>query len=335
MIFDLDLTYNQDDILNNISEKDIYEYFLSKPVERGKLYNCFFHEDNRPSMGLYSNRNSKYLTYKCFSCGESGNIFELVKKLTGIEDIQDIYRYIINNFGNKELNKNSTILNTINNNFNIKNSFDLDNKVSIYPKFRSWDIRDYDYWKQYGITFDILEKFNVKPCSSVYMRTSRGNYIQYALDSKSYPIYHYYCNGNSTIYKPLNSSGRWLKNSGIWDVYGLEQLEFNNNIVFITSSLKDVMTLYNLGYSAVAPQGEGMIIPDKIIDYLFAISNKLILFYDNDSPGKQLTNKLKEYYNIESILIPDNFPKDISDYYKKYNEENSKKLITNLLKNVY
>src|SRR5690606_21303742 len=100
--------------------------------------------------------------------------------------------------------------------------------------------------------------------------------------------------------------------------------------LFITSSLKDVMVLNVLGEWAIAPHGEGILIPDKIIDYLFATWEEIIIFYDNDEAGVNYAKAHSNYYNIKSISIPYKEYKDPSDFVQDYGIERGKDLIKEL-----
>jgi DNA primase len=103
--------------------------------------------------------------------------------------------------------------------------------------------------------------------------------------------------------------------------------------------MKDVMVLRELGYNAIAFNSEG--IPTKgengkfvaeTIEHLKSRFEHVILFLDNDAPGKEYTKKISTKYNLKSILIPDNEPKDISDYIAKYGRRKTKRMLNKQLK---
>ena len=48
-------------------------------VKRGNKASCPFHQDRNPSMSFKNNR------FKCFSCGESGSVIDLVMKLLNVD----------------------------------------------------------------------------------------------------------------------------------------------------------------------------------------------------------------------------------------------------------
>lgn len=330
MIFDFSILKNNkaEDVLNIISEQDVYSFYLEEEIKPQKLHKCCFHEDDTPSLGFY--KSTKYLNYKCFGCGASGNIFEFVKNKFNIsynESIERIRRDLIGS-PTTSISRTSEMGRQIPGN----RSF-YDFKTEIYPTFKNFTKVDYDYWNQYYISLELLSKYKVNACSVVYYRNSI-KYDMYAKYSNSNPIYHYNIDGSSKIYRPLNSNktGKWFQNCSSWDIQGLEQIPYNNDIVFITSSLKDCMVLNVLGYAAIAPHGEGVRLPHKILDYVFATNKWVILFYDNDEAGIKYSKAHSEEYGIPYITIPNEYKgKDISDFVKFYNLNQGKILIDSLI----
>lgn len=74
----------EDDLKNIQAQADIVDIVSSYiPVEKkGKNYKaiCPFHEDHDPSMTI----NTEKQIYKCFVCGEGGNVFKFVSKMENI-----------------------------------------------------------------------------------------------------------------------------------------------------------------------------------------------------------------------------------------------------------
>ncbi|QDV25292.1 CHC2 zinc finger domain-containing protein [Aureliella helgolandensis] len=55
-------------------------------IKKGKssFVSCLFHKDQKPSMSLYTLPNGEW-RYKCFSCGEKGDVFDLVQRHNNVE----------------------------------------------------------------------------------------------------------------------------------------------------------------------------------------------------------------------------------------------------------
>lgn len=327
MIFKISKEITNKDILELVPEENLYSFYFEQNIKPNKLYNCCFHEDKTPSLGFYKSSTGKQLLYKCFSCGATGNIFEFVKQKFNLN-----YRESVNKIKEDFFRKDIGI-NTFSNKKTQYEILPTYKKTEIYPKFRNWLKIDFDYWNQYHIPLELLIKYDINPCSTVYVKNNKG-YYQYALHKNNNPIYHYNVDGSSKIYRPLstNKKGKWLQNCSNFDIQGLKQIPFNNDLLFITSSLKDILVLNLLGYAAIAPHGEGVLIPDKIMDYLFATNKEIILWYDNDEVGLTYSKQHSKYYGINYILIPNEYKeKDPSDFVKEYGLDNLNLLINSII----
>lgn len=319
-------------ILDYVSEEDIYSYYLGVNINPNKLHKCCFHEDRTPSLGFYNRDGVLY--YNCFGCGAHGDVFEFIKILFNLSYGESINK-IREDFN---VGKQHSILSGATPKIysfggSTISSFDSRKRTEITPIFRNFRRLDFDYWNQYHIPLDLLIKYEVTPCESVYVKNKAGELYQFAIHSNNNPIYHYNLDGSSKVYRPLNPTkkGKWLSNTNAFDIQGLKQLPKENDVTFLTSSLKDVMFLDVLGYNSVASGGEGILVPDKIMDYIFAVSKEVILFYNNDEAGIKYSKAHSKYYNIKSIMLPEEFPKDPSDLGKEYGLEYSKMLIESLL----
>ena len=198
-----------------------------------------------------------------------------------------------------------------------------------------------EYFHKFGITDTTLLKYNVYPIKTLYC-----NETAVARGSKSNPLFAY-CSSSGRIkwYRPLakDSTKKWGGNTSAGDVWGFEQLPKKGQIVFITSSLKDVMVLHELGYNAICFNGEGYGIGTgdsaRIVkDYISRLEKRFehIIFYmDNDEPGIAFSEKLKQQYRKKYIVNKPNTPKDISDYVKLKSIHNGKRTIKRLLSKLF
>jgi DNA primase len=93
--------------------------------------------------------------------------------------------------------------------------------------------------------------------------------------------------------------------------------------------MKDVMTLYSLGISAIAPNSETQFVSEKVLEELKQRFEHIVLLYDNDLTGVRFTNKLrKQYPELIVTLIPRKTgAKDISDHYYMYGRNKTLELI--------
>nr|DAE19933.1 MAG TPA: DNA primase [CrAss-like virus sp. ctYsL76] len=103
----------------------------------------------------------------------------------------------------------------------------------------------------------------------------------------------------------------------------------NGEYLVITKSLKDVMTLYSMGISAIAPMSENCFLSESQYNRLKERFKHLILFYDNDKPGlKAMISIKKKFPDVIPMWIPWEYKaKDISDFYVKYKRDKTINLI--------
>ena len=153
--------------------------------------------------------------------------------------------------------------------------------------------------------------------------------MEYWNAPKEKPMFAYSVYSKFKIYRPFYKQKRFYTNCLTVDIQGWEQLDYSNDTVFITKSMKDVMLLHELGYSAVAPNGEGHSIPPKAIDILRKNFKHVIVLYDRDIHGMASARKLlNKHKDFDFMLTPRNTSKDLSDYYQKYGKEETIKILT-------
>lgn len=319
------------EILERVSEKEIYEYYLQDIIKEGRLYKCPFHKDKDPSLG-FKLMPSTVLIHRCFGCGARGNVFTFVGRLLNLsfwDTIKQINRDF--NFSTAEpvssqiITKKESI------------GFSTESHTKIFPVLQNFSIVDFEYWNSYGIPLSLLLEYNISACKQVFVKTKENNLVLFAEYSKKNPIYCYKIDDTYKIYRPLNPSkvGKWLSTTKQEDIQGMKQLPLIKlgKLLIITSSMKDLLVLKILGYDAIALGGEGNRIPAKILDYLYASFEEILIFYDNDEAGIKYAQKLSEEIKAGYVYIPLEYKdtKDISDFIKKYDKKQAGCLIKQLI----
>jgi hypothetical protein len=289
-------------ILSRISAKKLFEHYTDGMVERC-LYSSPLREDLNPSFS-YKELNSGY-QYADFATSESGDIFDFIQakfKCTFTESLQIV---------NADFNITAM---TMLYNITPREVIGLPSRkeTKIQVRTNNWNPINLEYWYNYGISKSTLQHFDVHPIS------------YYWIDGVRYKPKTSYCYkfGNG-YYKILNTNvdktDKWRTNcsSEIW--HGVNQLPKSGELLFITSSLKDIMVLYECGYIAVAPQKETHKIPEKIMKYLDRRFEETLLLYNNDKAGIESAALLQETYPLTSYIVP-SIPNitDPSDYSKEF-----------------
>ena len=94
------------------------------------------------------------------------------------------------------------------------------------------------------------------------------------------------------------------------------------------------MTLYSFGITAIAPNSEHLFISEKQFEKLKARFKNIYVFYDNDLTGISNMNKIRKKFNVKCLWIPKKYGvKDISDFYQRYGQEETLKLINSIYVN--
>lgn len=196
---------------------------------------------------------------------------------------------------------------------------------------RREEFKDYEieYWNQFNINLNILKKYEVYPVDWVFKNES----ILYSA-SKYNPVFAYYENNKLfKIYNPLgNKFYKWRTIKALLE--GYSKLEYKSNVLFITSSLKDVMCLSSLNYDSFALPSENsykILLP--IIKDLFKDYEYIFLYLNNDDTGKSYSKYLTLEIDkrLKYINNPDSLPSDPSDIIKKYNTVLLNDIINNKL----
>jgi 5S rRNA maturation endonuclease (ribonuclease M5) len=315
----IDETLSLQSILEYTTEYDIYEYYIGSHFDIGKIMLSPLREDKHPSFGIFKSTKYGNLMFKDQSTGLVGDCITFVSKLFNISRREALIK-ILSDIQNKDL-KYST------EGINIQEEYKTTSTI-ISVKKKPFCKADDEYWSQFSLFRDDLRHFNVYPISEYWL----NGIVQpwsYKWDNLGYcyEIYNKY-----KVYFPLADKRRkWISNCGSYDIQGYEQLSFEGDLLIITKALKDVMVLYKLGYQAIAPQGENHSIPEKIMSTLKERFTRIVVFYDNDKAGQTGANKIANKFELQTIFIPTDLPKDISDYTKEYGLDKSKKLLNNLI----
>lgn len=303
-------------ILNYISEYDIYQNYLGfKPVI-GQVYTSPFRNDSNPSFGIFRGRSGSLL-YKDFGTNESGDVFKLVKDLYKFVYMSDAIREIYDS-----LIKGKSIKKIIN-----KEIVPEKKSKKLGIKIMPFNEEGRKYWEQFGIDLVTLNKFNVNQVKQVYINDEIKD--RYKVGN---PIFAYSVYDKLKIYKPLSDSFRFYTDCDSNYIQGWKQIDFGKDLLIITKSLKDVMLLYKLGYTSIAPNGEGYDFPEQMVNIIKKKFKKIILFYDKDKAGITNSVRLSLKYGFDYILIPNDYKeKDISDFYKEHGKTETINILSKLI----
>ena len=300
-----DIPITLDYILSRVSEYDIYARYLGQ-FKVGFIYNSPFRKDKNPSFGIFLSKRSGKLLFKDHGSGICGDIIKFVSELKGLTNYNDILNTII-----KDLKiKNDTVLTST---YDYKSTSSTVIGVVRQP-FTEVDL---EYWAKYGITMPTLDKYKV---NSIKYYLCNG--IVKGIYKLENPMFSYKVFNNFKIYRPFGDKfTKWRNNLTSYDIQGFEQLPKKGNLLIITKSLKDVMALYEIGYTAISPSSESTFIPDDALEALKLRFKRILLCFDRDVAGVRNMRKVSLKTGLNGFLVHKSFnAKDISDAIAKHGQ---------------
>ena len=310
-------------ILSRFSEEQLMEYYLHLPVKKG-LFRSPLRRDKQPTCSFYRNKSGT-LIFKDFATGQHLNVFDVVQSIFRCDYFESL-RIIANDFGivqDNTLHKNPGKINL--NPIKIK-----DKEISkIQIEVQEFTDSELKWWGRYGISKDILKRFDVYSCKHVFL-----NDQLFAKSQQHCPIFGYYGKKYQGLelwrcYFPKRTSFRFITNWPSKKIQGYDQLPKKGKLLVITKSMKDSMCLYSCGITACAPNSENLFIPDKVLEDLKNRFKNIVVLYDNDRPGLYNMAKIrKEHPELTYVFIPKRYgSKDISDFYKDHGRKETLNLI--------
>lgn len=314
-------------LLSKNSEETYMSTYLRVPIKRG-LFCSPLRKDHKPTCSFCHSKKGE-LMYHDFGTGFHENFVGVVMEIHKCS-YQEALNVIAEDFGylSKAEDRPAVKIKVS----NVKLEEKTETLIQIKPK--AFSEQELKWWKGFGVTDKTLKKYKVFSCDSIFLN---GDY--FSSSSPRVPIYGYYCgkkNGQELwrIYFPSKRSFRFLSNVGKSYIQGAKQLPKTGDVLLITKSQKDVMLAYELGIPAIAPCSEVLFLSNKQIQHLKKRFKTIVVCYDTDITGIHNLKQIKvKHPDLYTFFIPRKYGvKDISDFFKKYGEEETRRLAGELLK---
>jgi len=287
----------REDILKHVTQEEIYSFYVGEDIRSLGVFHSPLRKDNIPSFALYFHRlDRNILMFKDFATSDCGDFVVLVTKMFNL-DYKNAIRKIAYDMG---LTDQSVDVNNQQVNYTRIVSKE---SIELGVKLRLWNIKDRDYWTAFGIHKKTLIKFNVFPISHVF-------YNDTAVKSHEYAYAYVETKDSRTsykIYQPFESKiKKWINNANYTVHQGYMQLPNYGELLIITKSLKDVMSIYDcLDIPAIGLQSESVMMKDSVMDEYKSRFRKVICLFDNDEAGKKLSANFSEKYKIPHFFVPE------------------------------
>lgn len=327
----------KENVLKKIGEAEIMQRYLGFPVSFHAKYRNPLRPDSNPGCFF---RNSGTRLYFCDYAQPdyAGDCFRIVQILYGCDFYGALQ--IINldfNLGLEdkyadEINHKGTIKST---------SPKLPNpttgpyrKILFQVEHMPYLQEDLAYWNQFGIQEETLKKYGVYSCFRSWI--AKKLYHQYTISDPQYA--YIFPDNYIKIYRPLaqDKTKKFRTNCVPHVIQGYEQLPGYGEHLIITSSLKDVMVLYECGYNAIAPQSENTMIPENLAEQFMHRFAHIHILFDGDEAGIKAAKKLQSCCDFKMIQFPlltfaDGPIKDPADFVSAFGKDKLKEF---LIKNI-
>jgi len=332
---------NSENILNRLSEYQLFAYYLGNSFTVGKVFSSPFRTDRTPSFCIYRSSGDT-LRFKDFSTGENGGIFDFISQKLGLNFIDVLYQINTDFNLNLECSKREVtkFKGFITSGNEIKEISKRYSEIDI--KVRNFIQEDLEYWNKYGITLDLLKLYKVFAVQYAY-----NNDLLWYNYNKLNPCYAYLMENldktdySFKLYKPLEIEKRkkWKTNANSYKyIQGYHNLPDKGDTLIITKSLKDVMVLKTMNINSIAVQAESIGITEELYKELANRFETIYLLFDFDEGGIKGSDRLKQMYSDIKVIFlqneetKNNGCKDISDARCIMGFENARNLlITSLI----
>jgi len=313
-------------LFSRISQEQIFEYYIEEKFTLGRPISSPLRQDEIPSFVIIKANNGNILYYD-FATGETGNPVRFVGNLFGVGYREALYKIACD-------------FDVVTDVYNLTEEIareklpKIETKVIRRPNLklsitsRKWEARDKYFWKSFGIRKSTLEKFNVIPIKYLFFNDRIVQCDRYAYAYKEvkdgYVTYK--------IYQPYSKKFKWINNTNRTVHQGYRQLPPTGDLLIITKSLKDVMSLYDVcEISSVGLQAESVKVKETVIQEYKKRFKKVYCLFDNDEAGIRLAQKFSSLYNIPLLTLPSDIGKDFSDVVREVGKKRALNIMQELL----
>ena len=348
--------FDDDNIISRVQrENDILEvvseYVHLKKAGRNYVGLCPFHNEKTPSFTVSTDKQ----IYKCFGCGESGNVFSFIMKKKNIP-FKDALKILAENknidLENKKSGKNiKYILENINKEAarfffnNLKNNreaYDYLKRRGIAPKiiahfglgFAEDRLTDFlNHMKKNGFKEeDLLTLGLIEKSKKGYLYGRFRNRIIFPVFNVSGIVIGFGARVlDNSLPKYLNSKESILFKKG-FNLYGLNfaiKAGIKDNSIIVVEGYMDVISLHQRGITnVVAALGTSFALSQAMLIKRYA--SNVILCFDTDDAGIKAARRsmaILEYINdleVKILILPKG--KDPDEFIKENGKEEFLKL---------
>ena len=301
-------------LLENKSEEEFFNMYLNLPIIKGKSYRNPLRSSDKKAGSCSFFRSRSGLYFRDFAINKNYSFIDVVMEKFNL-NYQEALDLIATDIGLIRSDQPKIVEFKKFDNCKI----DKNTKSKIQVTIQPFKKNELDWWESFGINQHILDRYRVYSLKAVFLN---GRLL--CLSSDKNPAYGYFFGRKDgfeiwKVYFPLRQGKyRFLSNCDSSIIQGLKLLDLNNDYLFITKSLKDVMLGYSLGISMIAPNSETFTFDDDFFDVLKFKFKRIYLLFDNDYSGVLNANKWKKKHPVITVIfIKREYGKDLTDAYKE------------------
>lgn len=298
------------------SQEQIMEFYFGQPIKLKKQYKNPFRDDKFATCPFFYKQNGQ-LVFMDFSVGKPLTCIDMAELRHGRPvGYQEIYNEMSN------LRISDLPVPTIE--FNKKDMF---NETVIKVEVMPYDKVDLEFWAQFNISLSILKHFNVRRVNRAWIN-GQLRYINLDKDR----CYRYVEGDRFKLYRPHNKRMKF-KNNYMHEYEGMSQLPYTGELLVITKSMKDIMTLYSIGITAVCPHSESAVLSSQSIDEFTTRFKRVCIWYDADPTGEAKSLEMHALYKhkgVERLTHSAVLGKDVSDIVKVHGINKLKEICNQL-----
>ena len=262
--------------------KDFAKEYLTKTDPQGR-HVCPFcgsgtHENKTSAFSIKGN------TWRCFSCGEHGDIYDLAKKIIGITDTQQAFSWVFDHYKIKvDGNKEETFLQAQ----GTKETQEAPKLLKRYFEELVNNRPKSDYLTHRGISQEVQDRFNIGYEENYTTGTGGKVWQAVIIPTSDYS----YTARNTDV---TASKDDRLRKYGPSAIFNVSALKTATKPIFVVEGEIDALSVIETGADAVALGGI-----NNFTTLLKAVKETtpqapLILSLDQDEPGRKAENKLAQ-----------------------------------------
>lgn len=320
----------KNELLNQVPARQIYEKFYGSGFSNVKNISSPFSEDKNASFRIYEND-----TFKCYSTGKQGDVFQFVADLNQLDCKSNFYEVleIISKAFSLNGFKNSPSI--VQKNIKIepkkeKNEIDKSEFFKYSPK--DFEQMHFDYFNQgnWNVSPGVLKEYKVQALDKFEFWNSKKNEVSKIKLFPNVLGFIYSVNSNVELYIPQQEKTKKFFYNNLYreDIFGLEQLKRYENLdyLIICAGKKDCLILNSNEFPAVTFRSENHFLTENQAKQLKEITSKIYVCFDNDIAGINAAKELNRKYGYSIIELTGNI-NDVADFFKEKTKKEFESLI--------